>query len=87
MFIVWELSPLGHLKVNFAESIRDRKGGASFVIHGPNSRLVVAGGQYSNEPTIPGVELHATWVGVAYVWIVLGVDHIAIEGDSAIVVK
>lgn len=46
------------LKVNFDESIIDRRGGASFVIHGPDSILVATRGSHLFESTVLGVELH-----------------------------
>lgn len=86
VFIVWEPPPPGYLKVNFDGSVRNRKGGAGFVIRGPDSRLVAAGGHYLSDPTVPGAELRAAWAGVAYARSVLGADHIVIEGDSTVVV-
>ena len=44
--ISWELSPLEFVKINFDGSVRDGRGSASFVIRGPDARLLPAGGSH-----------------------------------------
>ena len=44
LFIIWEPPPPSFLKVNFDGSIRGSRGDATFVIRGPNSRLIATSG-------------------------------------------
>ena len=36
--------PLGFVKINFDGSVRDGRDGTGYVVRGPNSRLLAAGG-------------------------------------------
>ena len=58
-----------------------------FVIRGSDGRLLVAGGSYLFESSIPTVELHATWAGITFARQQLHVERIFLEGDSVTVIS
>lgn len=60
-------------------------GGASFVIHGLNSRMLVAGESQLFELTISVAELHVTQARIIYARRILQAYHLIIEEDSAMV--
>ncbi|XP_073101236.1 uncharacterized protein [Elaeis guineensis] len=45
--ISWEPPPSGFVKINFDGSVRNGRGGAGFVIRGPDGRLLTVGGSHS----------------------------------------
>lgn len=86
LFISWEPPPSGSVKVNFDGSVRGGRGGAGFVIRGPDARLLAAGGFHLYEPSVPTAELHAAWAGITFAVRELRAERILIEGDSATVI-
>ena len=53
--------------MNFDGSVRDDQGGAGFVIHGLDGRLLIVDGFHLFELSVPTVELHVAWIGVTFV--------------------
>ncbi|XP_038976683.1 uncharacterized protein LOC120107476 [Phoenix dactylifera] len=88
VYFTWELPPPSFLKVNFDGSVQDggAQGGAGFVIRGPHSRVVAAGGCQLFGISVPGAELRAAWAGLRYARQVLGAGSVVLEGDSATVI-
>ncbi|XP_038986517.1 uncharacterized protein LOC120112011 [Phoenix dactylifera] len=89
VFFTSEPPPPSFLKVNFDGSVLDggRRGGAGFVIRGPSSGVVVAGGCQIFDTSVPGAELRAAWMGMCYVRRVLQATSVLLEGDSATVIS
>lgn len=44
-------------------------------------------GSYHFKLTIPAGELRGAWAGIAYARRILHVEHLVIEGDSAIIIS
>lgn len=86
MFISWEPPPLWYIKVNFNKSVRDRWGGASFVIRGSGLGPVAIEGSYLFKPTVLVVEFCGERAGIVYVRRILRADCLIIEEDFATVV-
>lgn len=57
VFIPWEPPPLRFITVSFDGSVRDRHGGAAFIICASGSGFLAAGGCHFLDPTISMVEL------------------------------
>lgn len=77
---------MSFLKINFDDNMMDSSGGAQFVIHGSDSRLVAIGRSHLFETMVLGAELQIARAGIAYVRFTLGVDWIVIEDDSSMIV-
>lgn len=86
VFISWEPPPLRYIKVHFDRIVRDRRGGVSFIIHGPGLGLMAIERSYLFESIVLVVELYGAWAGIAYAWRILRADHLIIKGDLAMVV-
>lgn len=61
VYITWKPSPSSFLKVNFDGCVLDggRRGGASFVIRGPNFRVVAIGESSNFDTSALGVDQRA----------------------------
>ncbi|XP_038988624.1 uncharacterized protein LOC120112809 [Phoenix dactylifera] len=88
VFFTWEPPPLSFLKVNFDGSVLDSgmRGGAGFIIRGPHSRVVAAGGCQLFDTSVPEAELRAAWAGVRHARMILRARSIILEGDSTTVI-
>ena len=53
------------------------------MIHRPDSRLVVVGGNHLFELSASGAEFRAAWTGIVFSRRILGARQFIIEGDSA----
>ena len=82
-----EALSLGFVKVDFDGSVRNERGGAAFVIHGPDGRLLAASESHLFEPSILVAELHATWAGVTFARQQLRTERIFLEGDFATIIS
>ncbi|XP_038979861.1 uncharacterized protein LOC120109984 [Phoenix dactylifera] len=88
VFFTWEPPPPSFLKVNFDGSILQggERGGVGFVVRGPNSSVIAAGGFQPFDISVPGAELRAAWAGLRYVRRALQARDVLLEGDSVIVI-
>lgn len=79
--------PLRYLSISFDGSVRNKRGGASFVIKGSDLGIVTTRESFLFELTISVVELRGAWAGIIYAQRILQVDRLIIEGNSATVIS
>ena len=72
--------------MNFNGNVRGGRDGVSFVLHGPDGRLLVTGGSYLFEPSVSDAELHAAWIGITFAVWEFRTERIFIKDDFAIVI-
>lgn len=86
VFFSWESPLLSFLKVNFDDSVTDRRGRAEFVIYGLDSRFITVSGVRLVETFVFGVELRAAWDCICcYTSLILQANRLIVEEDSAMV--
>lgn len=87
VFISWEFPPPRFFTISFDGSIRDRRGSATFVIHGSGLGFLVAGDCHFLDPTISMAEIRDAWADILCTQRTLLLDQLIIESDSATMIS